>query len=381
MKDFFTSQFKDAIPDLKEIDTLLTEIKKTTDALTRSDLAEIERQSFSTASKYGRSAADYLQAVQDAAGAGYNNAADIAELSLAAQNAGGISSELADQYISAADNAYQLGGSIEKLTAVLDGASAISTKNAVSMAQLAEGMSLAGEFTASLGLGADEATAALATVIAATGQGGAEAAQSLKAILLNTQQITDEGQGIDGGGLARYADACRALNVSLKETKDGATSLRDPMTVLKELSQAYASLAPGDARKTGLLDSLGSAQGAQALDAILGNFNMYETMLEEYTYGTGALAKQAELTANSWEGSLNRLSNTWADTVGNLVNSDAVIAIVNSLNGVLSVINNITTALGPLGTAGLGAGLFASFKNVGRDKMSSPIVLNMPTAP
>jgi TP901 family phage tail tape measure protein len=381
MKDFFTSQFKDAIPDLKEIDTLLTEIKKTTDALTRSDLAEIERQSFSTASKYGRSAADYLQAVQDAAGAGYKNAADIAQLSLAAQNAGGISSELADQYISAADNAYQLGGSIEKLTAVLDGASAISSKNAVSMAQLAEGMSLAGEYTASLGLGADEATAALATVIAATGQGGAEAAQSLKAILLNTQQITDEGQGIDGGGLARYADACRALNVSLKETKDGATSLRDPMTVLKELSQAYASLAPGDARKTGLLDSLGSAQGAQALDAILGNFNMYETMLEEYTYGTGALAKQAELTANSWEGSLNRLSNTWADTVGNLVNSDAVIAIVNSLNGVLSVINNITTALGPLGTAGLGAGLFASFKNVGRDKMSSPIVLNMPTAP
>ncbi len=368
MKDFFTSQFKDAIPDLKEIDTLLTEIKKTTDALTRSDLAEIERQSFSTASKYGRSAADYLQAVQDAAGAGYKNAADIAELSLAAQNAGGISSELADQYISAADNAYQLGGSIEKLTAVLDGASAISSKNAVSMAQLAEGMSLAGEYTASLGLGADEATAALATVIAATGQGGAEAAQSLKAILLNTQQITDEGQGIDGGGLARYADACRALNVSLKETKDGATSLRDPMTVLKELSQAYASLAPGDARKTGLLDSLGSAQGAQALDAILGNFNMYETMLEEYTYGTGALAKQAELTANSWEGSLNRLSNTWADTVENLADSNSTAFAINSLNDILTIVNNLTQSLKPLTIAGLGIGLFAGIKNVGRVK-------------
>lgn len=368
MKDFFTSQFKDAIPDLKEIDTLLTEIKKTTDALTRSDLAEIERQSFSTASKYGRSAADYLQAVQDAAGAGYKNAADIAELSLAAQNAGGISSELADQYISAADNAYQLGGSIEKLTAVLDGASAISSKNAVSMAQLAEGMSLAGEYTASLGLGADEATAALATVIAATGQGGAEAAQSLKAILLNTQQITDEGQGIDGGGLARYADACRALNVSLKETKDGATSLRDPMTVLKELSQAYASLAPGDTRKTGLLDSLGSAQGAQALDAILGNFNMYETMLEEYTYGTGALAKQAELTANSWEGSLNRLSNTWADTVENLADSNSTAFAINSLNDILTIVNNLTQSLKPLTIAGLGIGLFAGIKNVGRVK-------------
>ena len=340
MKDFFTSQFKDAIPDLKEIDTLLTEIKKTTDALTRSDLAEIERQSFSTASKYGKSAADYLQAVQDAAGAGYKNAADIAKLSLAAQNAGGISSELADQYISAADNAYQLGGSIEKLTAILDGASAISSNNAVSMAQLAEGMSLAGEYIDSLGLGADEATAALATMIVATGQGGTEAAQSLKAILLNTQQITDEGQGIDGGGLARYADACQVLNVSLKETKDGVTSLRDPMAVLKELSEAYANLAPDDARKTNLLDSLGSTQGAQALDAILGNFGMYETMLEEYTYGTGALAKQAELTANSWEGSLNRLSNTWADTVENLADSNSTAFAINSLNDILTIVNN-----------------------------------------
>ena len=374
MKDFLTSQFKDAIPDLKEIDTLLTEIRKTTDGLTKSGLAGIEKQSFSIAGKYGKSAADYLQAVRDAAGAGYKNAADIAELSLAAQNAGGITAELANQYISAADNAYRLGGSVEKLTAILDGASAVS------MAELAEGMSLAGEYTASLGLGADEATAALATVIAATGQGGTEAAQSLKAILLNTQQIADEGQGIDGVGLARYANACRALNVSLEETKDGVASLRDPMAILKDLSQAYAALAPGDARKASLLDSLGSAQGAQALDAVLSNFGMYEKMLQEYTYGTGALAEQAELTANSWEGSLNRLSNTWADTVGSLVDSDAVIAIVNSLNGVLSVINGITKALGPLGTAGLGAGLFASFKNVGRDKTSSPIVLNMPTA-
>lgn len=380
MKDFLTSQFKDAIPDLQEIDTLLTEIKKTTDELTQSELANIEKQSFNIASKYGKSAADYLQAVQDAAGAGYKNAADIAELSLAAQNAGGITAGLANQYISATDNAYRLGGSVEKLTAILDGASAISSSSTVDMAELAEGMSLAGECTASLGLGADEATAALATVIAATGQGGAEAAQSLKTILLNTQQITDEEQGIDGGGLARYAKACQALNVSLEETKDGVTSLRDPMAVLKDLSQAYAGLAPGDVRKTNLLDSLGSAQGAQALDAVLGNFGMYEAMLEKYTYGMGAMTKQAELTANSWEGSLNRLSNTWADTVGNLVNSDAVIATVNSLNEVLSVINNLTSALGPLGTAGLGAGLFASFKNVGRDKMSSPIVLNMPTA-
>lgn len=81
------------------------------------------------------------------------------------------------------------------------------------------------------------------------------------------------------------------------------------------------------------------------------------------------MAAEAEKTAKSWEGSLNRLSNTWTDTIGNIANSDAIITVINSLNSLLSVVNNVTDNLGPLGTIGLGAGLFAGFKNVGRPKM------------
>ena len=83
----------------------------------------------------------------------------------------------------------------------------------------------------------------------------------------------------------------------------------------------------------------------------------------------GSAAEEAERSANNIEGSLNRLSNTWTGTVGNVINSDAILAIVKSLNGLLSVINNITASLGPLGTIGLGAGLFAGSKNVGSPKM------------
>ena len=83
---------------------------------------------------------------------------------------------------------------------------------------------------------------------------------------------------------------------------------------------------------------------------------------------------------NSWEGSLNRLSNTWTNTVANVTNSDAIIAAVNSLNGLLSVVNNVTDKIGSLGTIGLGAGIFAGLKNVGSPKMFGlNIVLNIPT--
>lgn len=80
------------------------------------------------------------------------------------------------------------------------------------------------------------------------------------------------------------------------------------------------------------------------------------------------MAFEADKTAKSWEGSLNRLKNTWTDTIENIANSDAIISIINGLNGIISGANKLTDTLGSLGTIGLGAGLLASFKNAGREK-------------
>ena len=99
---------------------------------------------------------------------------------------------------------------------------------------------------------------------------------------------------------------------------------------------------------------------------------MYSKMLEEYSQGTGSMAQEAEKTSKSWEGSMNRLSNTWTKVVGNVANSDAIIGAVNGLNSLLSVIDKITGSLGSLGTIGLGAGLLASFKGAGRVKIAYP---------
>lgn len=153
------------------------------------------------------------------------------------------------------------------------------------------------------------------------------------------------------------------------------------MQILKELSEEYTKLDATDSRRTDLLSAVGGNDRGEALNALLENYNLYEKMLQDYANGNGSMAEQAQKTANSWEGSMNLLSNTWRNTIGNIANSDGVIQGVNALNGLLEVINNITSALGPLGSIGLGAGLFAGIKNVGRDKMYSlsSVYLNMPT--
>ncbi len=360
------SQTKETINELKEIDTLLMEIRKTDSSLSKTDLTRFKDLSFETAGKYGKKAADYLSAVNDALSAGYRNADGFAELSLALQNASGMSAELAAESIKAADESYRLGGNIEKLTALFDGAAAVSDRCSIDMAELTKGMDAAGETAVSLGVGAKETAAALGAMIAATGNSGEEAAAAFTSILFHIRQTADEESGIDAAGLWNFKDACDSLNVSLKETKDGAVSLRDPMSVLEDLSDAYRALDGKDSRKADLIASLdGSADGAQ-LDALLKDRSLIAEMQKAYANGAGAMAAEAGRTADSWESSLSRLSNTWTNTIGNIADSDFIVSIVNGLNGALTVLDKITNTIGPLASIGAGVGLFAGFKNTGK---------------
>lgn len=359
------SKTKEALSELIEIDTLLTQIANENNRLSKADLEKIGNNAFDAASKYGKSAADYLTEFREASQSGYQNAAQIAELSLAAQGAGSITGELANQFITAADQAYGLKGSVSKLTEVLDGSFNISGRNAISMTELAAAMSAAGEQASKLGIGADEAAAILGTIISGTHQSGTEAADAFENILLLIRQVTNAGKGIDADSLTWYEEACRALNVSLKETRNGITSLRDPVGVLKDLSEAYSKLNAGNTRKTNLLDAAGGGITADALEAVLNNYSLYEQMLSQYAQGAGSMAQKAAQTADSWEGSLNRLSNTWTDTIGNIADSGAVTALVNGLNGLLSVVNSVTEGLGSFNNIALGIGGFLGAKNLG----------------
>lgn len=364
---------KQAVSELKEVDTLLTEISKANDQLSKTQLKQIGNSSFDVAGKYGKKATDYLSGVQEASRAGYTNADGIAELSVAAQGAGDMTAELSNQLIIATDKAYKMGGSVTELKQVLDGMNYITNHNAVNMTNLSEGMSIVGSTASSLGVNVDELAAALGTMSASTQQSGSEVARAFKAILLNIRQVSDEEEGIDTKGLTKYEKACNALGVSLKETKDGLMQTRNAMDVLNDLSEAYNKLDSNDVKRANLLSSVGGKLRSTQLDALLTHWkDMYEPMLQQYKDGTGSMAKEAEKTSNSWEGSMNKLSNTWTKTIGHIANSDAIIGAVNGLNSLLSVVDKITGTLGSLGTIGLGAGLLASFKGAGRVKIAYP---------
>lgn len=372
-----TDKAKQAMEELKEVDTLLHEIQKADRSLSRSDLDRISQNAFDLAAKYGRNVTDYLNAVLDASRAGYKNAEEIASLSLTLQSACDISGELAGQYIETANSAFGLNGSIRELSQTLDGACSITDRHAVSMTELAEGLSAVSTQAAASQMDLNETTAALAAMLSVTGLNGSEAGSAFGGILMYLRQMTGEinGEEIDTKALKNFERAYRSLGISLTEMQNGTTRLKEPMQLLKELSEVYTSLGETDPKRTSLLNAFGdNPSQAEAMDALLNNYGLYEEMLQDYADGTGTLASQAARAADTWEGALNRLTATWNETVGHLMDSDAAVTAVNSLDNLLSVVDSITGKIGIISTIGLGTGLYTGLKNTGKRRMSVRIL-------
>lgn len=117
----FTREVRQAITELKNIDTILTEISKTSDR-TEESLRRLGATSFETASKYGQKASDYLLGVQEMSRAGFGEkeSEQMAELSTLAQSAGDMTADLANEYLIATNAGYKLSGSVEQLNSILD---------------------------------------------------------------------------------------------------------------------------------------------------------------------------------------------------------------------------------------------------------------------
>lgn len=355
---------REAVAELKELDNILTEISKTSD-LTTSQLKKLGDAAFDTASKYGKKASDYLTGVQEMYRAGFDNAEQMAELSVLAQSAGDMDATAANNYLMATNAAYKYKGSVEELNKVLDGQNYITNNAAISMKDISDATSETASVAAQYGVQINELSALIATATANTRESGSEVGTALKAILINLQDTTSKP----------VTETFDALGISMTKVVDGAERLKTPIELIYELADAYNRLPEGDVMRANILNEIGQKRHANTLASILSDMESYEKMLGLYSDSSadGSALREAEKSANNLTGSLNKLSNTWTDTVENILDSDTLKTGVNMLNGLLTGVNNLTDALGSLGSIGLGAGLIAGIKNVGTaNYISSP---------
>jgi TP901 family phage tail tape measure protein len=251
--------FKDAIKTITEVDTLLTEISKTSN-LTGNNLKQLGIDAYDAASKYGNTVQSYLKGfLEMSRGTDEDTAKGLAELSILAQSAGDMTADLANDYIVATNAAYKLGNNVSELNRILDGQNQITNRNQVSMTDLATATKVAGSQAAQSGIEVDKMTAAVGTMIASTKQGGDIAGRAFKGILMNLQQVSGEidGEVFNEESFKKAEKALSDVGVATEEIVNGTAKLRDPIEILKELSEVYNSLPSDSVEKANIINDLG----------------------------------------------------------------------------------------------------------------------------
>ena len=344
-----------AVTELKEMDNILTEISKVSD-MSGDELQQLGQDAFDYANQYGKTVTDYLTGVQEMNRSGFygQQGIDLANTSVLAQAAGDMTADVANSYLLATNAAYEYAGSAEKLNAVLDGQNMITNRNSVNMTDMAEATTQAGSMAAQAGVEVDELSALIGTAVARTKKDGNEIGTALKSLFVNLQNTQSD----------KIVTTFDRLGISMTKMVDDTEVLKTPIELLEELSKVYNSLPDGSTTKADILTNLAGKYHANVLSSILAGWSDYEQMLVDYSEGSGSAAIEAEKSANNWQGSLNKLSNSWTQFVSNFANSGQITTAIQLVNSFVQAMDGLVDTLTPLGTVATGAGIFAFVKNL-----------------
>lgn len=140
--------------------------------------------------------------------------------------------------------------------------------------------------------------------------------------------------------------------------------------ILKEISDVYDDLS--DVNKAAVLEKLAGKNNANTVAAVLQDFSIAENVMDSMGNAAGSASEELNKYLDSIEGKLQTLSATFQEIAKNVLQSDFMKDLLDSLIAVANAIGKITESLGgldPLFTIGTGAAIFASAKNKGGAKL------------
>ena len=337
------SGISDAFETMKDVDTQIINIQKVTDA-TDAAMDTLSERAYSTASKYGVAANEYLAAAAAFAKAGYSNYEELAELATKTQLVGDVTADVASKFLLSADAAYKFGGNADELATVLDKANVIENNYATSIEKMAAGFPNVASTASMAKVSIDELMAALGTVTAVTQESGEKASYALRSLFLNilgdvgaeideTTKVTADSVNTLWGVISKYADESLIA-------AHNAGELIDPMEAIKALSEAQKDNLLEEADLMQIVMALGGKLRTNQLNALISNYDMYEEMLAQVKTATGSADQEVATMSKSWEASLKRLKNAWTQLVSHVVESDTLVNGIKLLEKLVKLLDN-----------------------------------------
>ena len=161
-------------------------------------------------------------------------------------------------------------------------------------------------------------------------------------------------------------------NIELQAALDKAKSVK---SINKDIDKIKGQIKPLEIQVKSDAKSLQSLDGMKKDLAELSQDISSE--MSEAVFGEifSQISDELKETENATDSSLSSMLDIWSgfgDAVEKILKSNSMISGFNSLLSLISTLDSTTKgALGSLGTVGLGAGLFAGLKNIGKRHASA----------
>lgn len=350
---FLIKETKEALSTMKDVDSELANIRKVTGE-SEEVIKRIGEAAYDTASKYGVSANEYLEAATAFAKAGKSNYTDLAELAIKTQLAGDVTADTASKFLLAADAAYKMNGNVDQLSLVLDRANELDNNYATSIEKIAAGFPIVANTASMANMSIEELMASLGTITAVTQQTGTKAATALRALILNiTGEVgatLEDEEGLFTAtqeSVDSMSDALMKYGNEAVKTAKKLGKVVDPMEAIRSLAEAWKRGDLNEQELFNILSGVGGKLRTEQITALVKNFDMVESMLGRMEDAAGSADKEIANLLNTWDAKLERLGNTWAKLVSHIFNTDDIKSgldvLIAALNGLDSI---ITTPLG-----------------------------------
>lgn len=378
------NETRQAITTVKELDTALVDLKKTTDA-TAQELEDFYYSANDTAKQLGVTTEAVISATAAWSRLGYS----IKDAQTMAENSAILTSispdiksidESTDALVSVLkaykiDAENSLDGVISKIN-IIGNTQAVSNGDIVdfltrSSSAMAEANNTL-EQTIALGTAATEITRDAAGI----GQVLKTTSMRIRGYDEETESYSEDLEELSGkiADLTKTASTPGGISLFTDETKQTYKSTYD---ILKDISEIYDELS--DKNQAELLEALAGKRNGQAIAAIISNFSAAEKSMDSMANSAGNAMKEMEVIYDSLDYKLNKLSETGTGVAQNLFARDDMKAVVDTLTSFMGLLDKLTEKLGLFGTIGLGAGLFAGFKNVGGCENAHSHCFELPT--
>ena len=346
------SAFRDALQTMKDVDSALVTIQKTT-GFTGQQLDRLTNSAYELANAYGRTATEILNAASVYARAGFKDNLDqMTELSALLQNVGDLEGEVAAKFLIATNAAWKLNGSYDALMGVIDGLNAQTNQAAVDMEALTSGITVAGSVFSNAGESVQTFSGLLGAGVAVTQRSGSEVARGLRTIAMNIRQIKgelDDGEIIDEASISDAAKALHSVGISVADSNG---ELRLTSEVLDELAGRWDSLT--SAEQSYIAQSLAGKRQANILVSLMQNWEEAQRQMTLYANGAGSAMRENEIYLNSWEAKTKQLSSAWTKFVNDLVDTDL---IKGALDALIKIVDFLDSKLGRLLVTSGGVGI------------------------